>query len=233
MRLLFLSFGFFLLINYAFGQNKYNPSAIILEVDTFIYSSDFLDEIKNIEIFYQNEDKKSEEYFSKYSQKQLDSLLEINLPEENLREVIKQRNHFAKKTQSWFKDYVPQMAWAYITFGLERMPYHQEYFIYPIRAKSTQNINQLFELADKNNVRYVVAFPFVELFIKDNLKYAKIQIIVYDKVSDKIIYNKIDTKNTEDGSRRFHCEYEADCAILSVLYHTCWAEVSRLIMVKP
>tara|TARA_R110002073_G_C9455723_1_gene578376 strand:+ start:76 stop:1788 length:1713 start_codon:yes stop_codon:yes gene_type:complete len=190
-----------------FGQQKSEPTILILAPNETSYDKSFKKEISK--------------YNKNVSQNQNEKEVELYLASEdflsqseNIKQMLKSEMEFSKNT-NFFKNasFISEQFLAYKFF--EKFPN----LLFKLKDQtSTGSLEQLKDLSTKEHLQYVLNFSKIELYKQDNIGYAKINIQLYDSISNSLILNKSYIGDWTNPGFTFACTNESiNCTINNAL----------------
>lgn len=224
----------FILINHFSSLKAQAPpcqgKVIILEIDEVIVDEPLLEEIAQLDSLTISQNKVHNERKKQIldtieGKKNFTNKIRTHQPEGITNSLGKIFFEFETKN---YCSKIPGMAFTQITFALERSLGCDDYIVYPINLKTPKTLNSLKAICEQEEAEFILGFPRLALFMYD-LKYAKLNMIIYSKSQNQIIYDKIWTENEEGEWRRYGCEVgTVDCAINSILYQAAFSDMIDL-----
>ena len=190
-----------------FGQEKFEPTILILSPNETKYEKSFKKEITeyNNNIVKNNNTSETESY--------LKSEDFLSQPE-NIRQMMKSEIEFAKNID-FFKNAssISEQFLAYRFF--EKFP---NLLIILKDQKSDGSLTNLKSISENEKFQYVLNFSKIELYKKDNVGYAEIKIQLFDKTSNSMIIDKSYIGDWNNPGFEFACTNESiNCTINNAL----------------
>ncbi|NQX81966.1 MAG: hypothetical protein HRT66_08235 [Flavobacteriaceae bacterium] len=191
-----------------FGQTKLEPTIVILTPNETKHEKSFEKEI----IAYNNSLSENQ-YKDKEVQTYLSSS-EFNSQPDNIQQMTKSEIEFSKK-MDFFKQAssISHQFLAYRFF--EKFP---NLLIKLKDQKSNGTINNLEQISIKEGVQYVINFSKIELYKQNMMSYAKIQIQLYDNISNSILLDKSYIGDWNNPGFEFSCNDQSiNCTLNNAL----------------
>ncbi len=190
-----------------FGQEKFEPTILILSPNETKYEKSFKKEITeyNNSIIKNNNTSETESY--------LKSKDFLSQPE-NIREMMKSEIEFAKNID-FFKNAssISEQFLAYRFF--EKFP---NLLIFLKDQKSDGSLTNLKSISENEEFQYVLNFSKIELYKKDNVGYAAIKIQLFDNTSNSMVIDKSYIGDWNNPGFEFACTNESiSCTINNAL----------------
>lgn len=190
-----------------FAQEKFEPTILILSPNETKYEKSFKKEIAeyNNSIEKNNNTSETESY--------LKSEDFLSQPE-NIREMIKSEIEFAKNID-FFKNAssISEQFLAYRFF--EKFP---NLLIILKDKKSNGSLTNLKSISENENFQYVLNFSKIQLYKKNDIGYAEIQIQLFDNISNSIVLDKSYIGDWNNPGFEFACANESiNCTINNAL----------------
>ena len=190
-----------------FAQEKFEPTILILSPNEIEYEKSFKKEVteynnsivKNSNISETESYLKSEDFLSQ---------------PENIREMIKSETEFAKNID-FFKNAssISEQFLAYRFF--EKFP---NLLIILKDQKSDGSLTKLKSISENEKFQYVLNFSKIELYKKNDVGYAEIQVQLFDNISNSIILDKPYIGDWNNPGFEFACTNESiNCTINNAL----------------
>ena len=190
-----------------FGQEKLEPTILILSPNRTEYEKSFKKEIND----YNNSLVKNQNNSETESYLNSDDFLS---QPENIREMIKSEIEFAKNVD-FFKNAssISEQFLAYRLF--EKFP---NLLIILKDQKSDSSLRDLKSQTENDKFQYVLNFSKIELYEKDNIGYAKIKIQLFDGISNSIILDESYIGDWNNPGFEFACTNQSiNCTINNAL----------------
>lgn len=186
---------FILTFTTTFGQLAFEPQILILAPNEIKYEKAFEKEISN----YNKEIKKN---LNVSKQEQILSSDDFKKRPENIQIITKSEIEFSKNLD-FFKQasFISEQYLAYRFF--EKFP---NLLIKLKDEKSNGTLEELKTQSDKEKLQYVLNISSIELFIKQRNRYAKVNIQLYDNVSNTILLDKVFIGDWRNPGFEFSCE---------------------------
>jgi len=186
---------FLLTLTSAFGQKDYEPQILILAPNVTKYDKTFDKEVSS----YNKEIKKRT---NTSEQEQALNSPEFKKQPENIQIITKSEIQFSKNLD-FFKQAssISEQMLAYRFF--EKFP---NLLIRLKDAKSNGTLNDLKTHSDKEKLQYVLNFASIELYKENKINYAKINVQLYDNVSNSILLDKSYIGDWSNPGFEFACE---------------------------
>jgi len=186
---------FLLTLISAFGQTVYEPQILILAPNVTKYDKTFDKEVSS----YNQEIKKRT---NTSEQEQALNSPEFKKQPENIQIITKSEIQFSKNLD-FFKQAssISEQMLAYRFF--EKFP---NLLIRLKDAKSNGTLNDLKTHSDKVKLQYVLNFASIELYKENKINYAKINVQLYDNVSNSILLDKSYIGDWSNPGFEFACE---------------------------
>lgn len=191
-----------------FGQTKLEPTIVILTPNETKYEKSFEKEI----IAYNNS--LSENQYKDEEVQTYLSSSEFKSQPDNIRQMTKSEIEFSKK-MDFFKQAssISEQFLAYRFF--EKFP---NLLIKLKDQKSNGTINNLGQISIKEGVQYVINFSKIELYKQNMVSYAKIQIQLYDNISNSILLDKSYIGDWNNPGFEFSCNDQSiNCTLNNAL----------------
>ena len=190
-----------------FAQEKFEPTILILSPNETKYEKSFKKEVAeyNNSIVKNNNISETESY--------LKSEDFLSQPE-NIREMIKSEIEFAKNID-FFKNAssISEQFLAYRFF--EKFP---NLLIILKDQKSDGSLTNLKSISENEKFQYVLNFSKIELYKKNDVGYAEIQVQLFDNISNSIILDKSYIGDWNNPGFEFACTNESiNCTINNAL----------------
>ncbi len=195
-----------LVSNLTFTQEKLEPTILILSPNETRYENVFKKEVSEYDSIVKNNNTsetdsylKSEEFLSQPS---------------NIQEMIKSEIEFAKNID-FFKNAssISEQFLAYRFY--EKFP---NQLIILKDQRSDGSITSLKSISDDENFQYVLNFSKIELYKKDDIGYAEIEVQLFDNKTNSIIIDKSYTGDWYNPGFEFTCTNESiNCTINNAL----------------
>jgi len=190
-----------------FAQEKFEPTILILSPNETKYEKSFKKEIAE----YNNSIEKNNNTSETESYLKSEDLLS---QPENIREMIKSEIEFAKNID-FFKNAssISEQFLAYRFF--EKFP---NLLIILKDKKSNGSLTNLKSISENENFQYVLNFSKIQLYKKNDIGYAEIQIQLFDNISNSIVLDKSYIGDWNNPGFEFACANESiNCTINNAL----------------
>ncbi len=178
-----------------FGQTVYEPKILILAPNVTKYEKAFDKEVAN----YNKEIKKNR---NTSEQEQALNSADFKKQPENIQIIIKSEIEFSKDLD-FFKQasFISEQFLVYRFF--EKFP---NLLIKLKDAKSSGTLKDLKIHSDKEKLQYALNLASIELYTENKINYAKINVQLYDNVSNSILLDKAYIGNWSNPGFEFACE---------------------------
>jgi len=186
---------FLLTFTTTFGQTVYEPQILILAPNVTRHEKAFDKEVYS----YNKEIKKN---IKTSEQEQALNSPDFKKQPENIQIIIKSEVEFFKDLD-FFKQasFISEQTLAYCFFT--KFP---NLLIKLKDAKSSGTLNDLKTYSEKEKLRYVLNFPSIELYKENEINYAKVNVQLYDNVSNSILLDKSYIGDWSNPGSEFTCE---------------------------
>lgn len=201
-----LLFAFLFSLSF-YGQEKFEPQILILTPFSVKSDKDSKREITEIN------DRIKENQNSQQGAEYLNSPDFKNQPE-NIQKMIKSEFEFSKNLNFYSNvSYISEQFLAYKFF--EKFP---NLLISLSNQKTDGQLKELENLAENNNLQYVLNFPSIRTFKKNGQSYTEIEIQLFDRNQNSILLQKKYVGNSSNPGFEFACEDQSlGCTINNAL----------------
>lgn len=208
MKTILILFSFTFCALFAFNQTNYDPTILVL--------SPFKTEISdNIKEEYVNIENLIKEYLIQQSKDTTKKSEDESFDDtENVIIIKNKTEQFSKELT--FINNTSLISSNYIAYKFFREL--RSSLIYPKNIKSDKNIEQYIKICREEKMQFIVNFPLISLFKKNNKRYAEIEIEVFDSLSKKVLLSKKYIGEDYNPGYEFTCtENTIDCCINNAL----------------
>ena len=201
------TFIFLLTFILVYGQTKYEPQILILAPNLTTHEKALNKEVSD----YNKKLKQSQT--SSATSKSIDSTELKNQPE-NIQAISKSEVEFSKNLD-FFKQ-TSLISEHFLTYSFfEKFP---NLLIKLVDAKSDGKLTNLKTFSENEKLQYVLNFSSIELYKEKKISHAKINVQLYDNLTNSIILNKTYTGDWNNPGFEFSCtDKTIECTLNNAL----------------